>query len=298
MPIREVSGHSREHGRELTDGAELTYRPSPADLRRAFTALTPARSYFAPRFYGLENIPADGPVLLVGNHTLFGVLDAPLMVERIYRDRGRFVRSLAENAHYAIAPWSALLQRGGAVRGTRDNCRALLAAGETVLVFPGGGREVAKRKGEKYQLIWKQRTGFARMAIEAGCPIVPFGAVGAEECFDIVADADHRVFWPARRVVEGLGGRWELAFPLVRGVGPSLLPRPARFYFGFGAPIGTATLTGRLDQDAAAWTLREQIAAAVTGQIAMLQAERDGDPQRHFGARLRASRRRGDRRAP
>jgi hypothetical protein len=36
-----------------------------------------------------------------------------------------------------------------------------------VLVYPGGGREVAKRKGEKYQLLWKERVGFARLAIEA-----------------------------------------------------------------------------------------------------------------------------------
>ena len=50
-----------------------------------------------------------------------------------------------------------------------------------MLVFPGSGREVTKRKGEAYKVIWKERTGFARMAIEHGYPITPFASVGPEE---------------------------------------------------------------------------------------------------------------------
>ena len=73
--------------------------------------------------------------------------------------------------------------RAGAVRGARANCRALLAAGEAVLVYPGGGREVAKRKGEENRLTWKRRTGFARMAIEHQYPVVPFASLGADFLF-------------------------------------------------------------------------------------------------------------------
>nr|HMS80226.1 hypothetical protein [Burkholderiaceae bacterium] len=35
-----------------------------------------------------------------------------------------------------------------------------MRAGESVLVFPGGGREVFKHKGERYHLIWKNRPGY------------------------------------------------------------------------------------------------------------------------------------------
>jgi 1-acyl-sn-glycerol-3-phosphate acyltransferase len=52
--------------------------------------------------------------------------------------------------------------------------------GELVTVFPGGGREVNKRKNEQYKLVWKNRLGFARLAIQHGYPIVPFASVGAE----------------------------------------------------------------------------------------------------------------------
>jgi hypothetical protein len=36
------------------------------------------------------------------------------------------------------------------VRGTRDNVRALMHDQQTILVFPGGAREVNKRRGQQY----------------------------------------------------------------------------------------------------------------------------------------------------
>ena len=257
----------------LSDGARLQRRPSAVDGRVFHAALAPWRALSTPCFDGLENIPAQGPVLLVGNHTLFGVLDMPLMLDEIHRTRGRFVRGLADNAHLAVPGWRDLLLRAGAVRGTRENCRELLAAGEAVLVYPGGGREVAKRKGEKYRLIWKQRMGFARMAIEAGCPVVPFGAVGAEECFDILLDADHPAFTPLRAVVRRLGGNWDLVWPVVRGLGPTPLPRPQPLYFGFGAPISTQRWA-RQATDAALRAVRDEAHAGVEEQIRLLQTKR------------------------
>jgi len=271
----------------LSDGAALDHRPSAASQRRFQAALAPWRAWTAPRFYGLEHIPTDGPVLLVGNHTIFGFLDMPLMLEEIHRLRGRFVRGLAEHAHFTVPAWRDLLTHAGAVRGTRENTRALLAAGEAVLVYPGGGREVAKRKGEKYRLIWKQRTGFARLAIEAGCPIVPFGAVGAEESYDILVDADSPVFAPVRGVVERLGGRWELAWPIARGIGPTPLPRPERFYFAFGEPVDTRPFAGRHDDEHALREVRDRVRDAVEDRIAFLLAEREKDPARDLLARAR-----------
>ncbi len=251
----------------LSDGAPLNFHPDSIDLRIMSAVLAGWRAYNSPEYTGLENIPADGAVLLIGNHTTLGVLDGPMMVRHIYRERGRWLRGLAENAHYAVPVHRDLLRRAGAVRGTRSNCRALLASGQAVLVYPGGGREVAKRKGEKYELIWKERLGFARLAIESGAPIVPFAAVGAEESFDIVIDADHPVLTPLRRTVETLGGRWELALPVVRGVGPTPIPRRQRYQFSFGAPIDTTRWGGEHSSDLAARELRDEVRASVEQQL-------------------------------
>jgi len=269
---------------QLSD-AQLRYRPSEADRRLIAAALAPWRALTDPRFYNLDRISAEGAVLLVGNHTVFGMLDMPLMLGEIHRVTGRFVRGMADHAHFAVPVWRDVLVRQGGVRGTRDNCRALLAAGEAVLVYPGGGREVAKRKGEKYQLLWKERVGFARLAIEAGCPIVPFGAVGAEESYDILLDADSPVLAPIRGLVERAGGRWELIPPLVRGLGPTPLPRPERFYFAFGEPIDTRAWAGQ-DEDSVR-ALRNEVRQAVQERIAFLLAERDADPGRDPLSRAR-----------
>jgi hypothetical protein len=51
------------------------------------------------------------------------------------------------------------------VRGTRDNVRALMRDHQTILTFPGGSREVNKRRGQQYNLLWRERIGFARLAI-------------------------------------------------------------------------------------------------------------------------------------
>lgn len=273
--------------KRLSDGAAIHHRPSKAELEALGALLAPWRALTEPVFIGLEHIPQTGPVVLVGNHTIFGLLDLPLMIDGIRRGRDRHVRGLAEHAHFAVPAWRDLLMRFGAVRGTRENCRLLLAGGEAVLVYPGGGREVAKRKGEAYHLIWKQRLGFARMAIEAGCPIVPFAAVGAEEAYDILIDAESALLSPIRGLVERVGGRWELAWPLARGLGPTPFPRPERFYFGFGEPIPTTPWAGRHGDQRALRAVRHRTRAAVEAQIALLRSAREADPDRDLLARVR-----------
>jgi 1-acyl-sn-glycerol-3-phosphate acyltransferase len=161
------------------------------------------------------------------------------------------------------------------VRGTRANCAELMRRGELVLVFPGGAREVSKRRGEKYKLIWANRLGFARMAIEHSYPIVPFAAVGAEESLDIVLDADSPLMAPIRAVSERLFGTEPL--PLVRGIGLTPIPRPQRLYFWFGEPVQTSEFAGRHDDETACRHVRGEVATAVEDGIKFLLAERERD---------------------
>ena len=79
--------------------------------------------------------------------------------------------------------------------------------------------EVFKRRGEKYRLLWGTRTGFAQLAIELGCPIVPFSAVGAEDAYEILLDADDLRATPLGSIIERLAPRPDVVPPIVRGVG-------------------------------------------------------------------------------
>jgi 1-acyl-sn-glycerol-3-phosphate acyltransferase len=255
----------------------------PRAIGVAKRLLAPWAWLTAPRFYGIQNVPRHRPVLLAGNHTLMGVLDVPLMVLGILDRRGVFVRPLGDRLHFHVPGWRDLLRLFGTVEGTPDNCRALMRARETILVFPGGGREVFKRKGEQYRLLWGERAGFVRLAIEHGYPIVPFAAVGAEECYDILLDAGDvlRLLPPLR-----LLPRSDEIPPLVRGVGLSLLPRPQRFYFHFGQAIETRHLAGLHQDEAVCLALRGHVRAAVEAGLAFLLSERAHDPERALLARL------------
>jgi 1-acyl-sn-glycerol-3-phosphate acyltransferase/ketosteroid isomerase-like protein len=252
-------------------------------MNRLASVLAPLERITQPKLYGVHHIPERG-ALFVGNHTLFGVIDVPFMGVQLWRRRGIRLRGLGDHGHYAIPVWRNLLERTGMVRGTRDNTRALMRDGQHILVFPGGTGEVFHGRGQKYQLLWKERVGFARLAIEFGYPIVPFAAVGVEEMFDVVADQRT----PGLAQVYGVASRLVgLALPPVaRGIGPTLIPRPERLYFWFGEPIDTARFHGRAEDDGAARQLRDEVRMAVESGIEFLLAERDTDPQRGVIRRL------------
>ncbi|MGD9621255.1 MAG: lysophospholipid acyltransferase family protein [Mycolicibacterium sp.] len=263
--------------------------PSEAEIRRALRLIAPIRKVINPKVYGIENVP-DRRALLVGNHTVMGMLDSPLMCAELW-ERGIVVRSLGDHAHFKIPIWRDILAGCGVVDGTRAITAELMRRGEVVLVYPGGGREVAKRKGEKYQLIWKNRMGFARLAIEHGYDIVPFAAVGAEEAVDILMDGDHPLLTPTRLFVEKVLGSPD-AMPITRGIGITPFPRPERQYYWFGKPIQTASLAGQQADDAVVRRIRERTKKAVEAGIEFLLDEREKDPNRPVVKRLLGSERR------
>lgn len=47
-----------------------------------------------------------------------------------------------------------------------------------------------KRRGEEYQLLWKEEPDFVRMASKCQAIIVPFSAIGGDDAFDILMDVD------------------------------------------------------------------------------------------------------------
>jgi len=255
--------------------------------------MAPWKRLTAPIFFGLERVPRDRPALFVGNHTLMGMLDVPLMILELLEECGVLIHPLGDHLHFQIPLWRDLVASFGVVDGSPESCAELMRDGKSILVFPGGGREVFRRKGEKYRLLWKQRAGFARMAAEHRYAIVPFAAVGADDCFDIVVDGNDLLRSPLRPIIERLNPGKDMIPPLLRGIGLSPLPRPERFYFHFGEPIETAHLEGRSDDAAAVFAVREQVREAVEAGIEFLLAKQAGDPQRGFLDRLLGADRRG-----
>lgn len=259
----------------------LDFVPPPAGLLRRL--LAGRRFWFAPQFSGLEHLDPARPALYVGNHTLYGIIDSPLMVQGVYDRTGIFFRSLGDHFHFVTPVWGPMLLRFGAVDGTPDNCARLMEAGAHIMVYPGGAREVMKNSGEEYRLIWKHRTGFARMAMQHGYDIIPFAAIGADDALSIRYDSKTFQRSLAGRLARrsGLLDRFfrggDTVLPVATGVAGTPLPRPEKMYFRFGERIPTRHLQAAANNRQAQWQIRHQVEGAIYRQMDELFEQRAKD---------------------
>jgi 1-acyl-sn-glycerol-3-phosphate acyltransferase len=138
------------------------------------------RTVFRLRASGRENVPAEGGLVLAANH--WSNFDPwPLGLPLFPR---RYLRFMAKSELFWF-PLGALITVGGAFpvrRGLGDEeaiAKAvdLCRAGHVVVMFPEGTR---REKGlrKKHEARW--HAGAARIALEAGVPLVPAGIAGTE----------------------------------------------------------------------------------------------------------------------
>ena len=244
--------------------------------------LEPIVDLSRPYVDGLENLPRDGRFLLVGNHTTFGMAEIVMIPYFVHRELGVRVRGLADRNFGNMRGLAAdVLAAAGAVIGEPENGAELMLNDETVLVFPGGGREMTKFKGEEYRLRWERRFGFARLAIAHDYPIVPVGLVGGDDVYHGLVERDSALGRVSQFVGSRLGGRPDMAIPPTRGLGPTLFPDPKRMCLRFGTPIET---TKPPRAQAAKWQVdvKEQTQTALETILADLQVLRETDPYRNL----------------
>ncbi|MCS6935633.1 MAG: acyltransferase family protein [Chitinophagales bacterium] len=267
------------------------FRPPSKAFARAFIA--PFKFYFAPQFYGLDTLDVSKPAMYVSNHTVLGVLDGYPFAIELYLRKGIVLRALADSNHYRIPLWRELItERLGVVEASRRNCAALMQRKENLLVFPGGTREICRKKGEKYILKWSDRKGFVRMAMEYGYDIIPVAAIGAEEAFTIIKDADDFLQTPFGKFLTSIGVTkkyfkdGELIPPVVAGIGNTILPRPAKLYFSFGKRISTKPYRHDFQNEATQEIVKGMVERALKEEFEKLFAIRANDTNRSKWRRL------------
>lgn len=198
--------------------------------------------YWRVRVHGVEQLPAQGPCLLVANCSGLLPYDGLMIGHAVER-----LGASGERLRFTVADWLVTLPfvqpqlaRLGGVRACRENVERLLESGRFVAVFPEGVKGAAKVFRDRYRLQRFGRGGVIRVALECGVPLVPVGVVGAEEA--------HPILYKATAPARALGLPFVPVTPTFPLLGPlGVLPLPTQWVISFGAPVEF----GELPPDAA-----------------------------------------------
>jgi 1-acyl-sn-glycerol-3-phosphate acyltransferase len=219
---------------------------------------------------GAENVPFEGPGLIVGNHS--GVLpwDGVMITHAIEHSHPaqRRARFLVEDWIATLPFTSAMIRRLGGVRACRENAERLLRKGELVAVFPEGVKGVGKYFHQRYRLQRFGRGGFVQIALRTGAPMIPVAVIGAEETHPVlyksnwIANALRAPFFP-------VSPTWPLLGPL------GLVPLPSKWQIRFGEPIlADAYGPGDAENEYLVNQLKEKVRARIQEMIDEALAER------------------------
>jgi 1-acyl-sn-glycerol-3-phosphate acyltransferase len=220
--------------------------------------------WFRVASHGAENIPNTGAAILAANHSGTLPFDgAMIWMDVLERSSPpRLARPVLDHFVPLMPIVGTYFARGGSVGGSRANVRALLEAGELLLVFPEGVRGIGKPFKDRYRLQpWT--VGHAELALRHRAPVVPVAVVGAEEQMPQIARLER-------------GAKIFGAPYLPVTVTP--LPLPVRYHIHYGAPIALHELWApeRADEPEVLTEAAELVKASVEQLIARGLESRKG----------------------
>ena len=112
------------------------------------------QNWFQVQIRGLENVPANGPALVVANHSGTVPMDAVMLQAGLHDEHPahRDLRLLGADLLYEIPLLATMARKGGAARASPANADTLLRSGQLVGVFPEGFKGIGKPFAERYHL--------------------------------------------------------------------------------------------------------------------------------------------------
>lgn len=206
------------------------------------------RHYFRVTSEGWEQVPATEPILMVGSHN--GGLGAPdmfmLMLEWYQRFGGeRLAYGLMNAKMWQVYPGLArLAAQAGAIQADPKMAIAALQQGASVLVYPGGARDVFRPHAQRDRIFLNGNLAFIKLALRHNVPIVPVVSWGAHDTLRVLFD-----LYPLLEAWHQQGMPWPygldpeiwpvfLGWPWGIGVGPiPNLPWPEAIHLQIGKPI-------------------------------------------------------------
>jgi 1-acyl-sn-glycerol-3-phosphate acyltransferase len=190
--------------------------------------------WFRAELVGCENVPDDGPALIVGNHSGTLPIDGVMLQVGLHdhHPAQRNLRLLGADLVYQIPVLAHLARKSGHTLACQADAARLLDKGEVVGVFPEGFKGVGKPYNQRYKLQRFGRGGFVATALRAQVPIIPCAIVGAEEIYPKLADLK-----PLARLLGLPYFPVTPTWPMFGLLG--LMPLPSKWLIAFGEPIRT-----------------------------------------------------------
>jgi 1-acyl-sn-glycerol-3-phosphate acyltransferase len=181
--VGRVIGTIAEQAQRRVPSADLDER-DPDYIRETLPGLWMLASlYFRAEVRGLQNIPEEGPVLLVGNHSGGNLTPDTHVFTLAFSTYFGVERRFHQLAHNLVLSMPGLgsLRKYGTVAATPENAQRALDVGAALLVYPGGDYEVHRPSWESAKVDFGGRRGFIRLAQERKVPLVPVVAIGGQE---------------------------------------------------------------------------------------------------------------------
>ncbi len=210
---------AEEHARD-------TLERDPVFIERQIDRIRAYTSYFSPEVRGIDHLPVAGPALVVGNHNAVVYMPdtwvtALAIVDRRGTEHPAY--TLTYDLLLAFPVVGPFLRRIGAIPAGSRDAEAALAEGALVLDYPGGDWEACRPWTERNRIDFGGRTGFVRLALRTGVPLIPVVAHGSHDSVVVLARGDR-----IARVL-GLTAMHIKVFPILLGplgLTTALLPPP------------------------------------------------------------------------
>ncbi len=182
-PLERLVGAIARGARGRVPTADLDER-DPDFIRESLPAQWLLASlWFRGEVRGLGNVPEEGGVLMVGNHSGGNMTPDSLVFTLAFSTYFGVERRFHQLAHNLVMsmPGLGFLRKYGTVPASPENAARALQSGAAVLVYPGGDHEVHRPSWEGNTVNFAGRRGFVRLALEHDVPIVPVVAIGGQE---------------------------------------------------------------------------------------------------------------------
>jgi 1-acyl-sn-glycerol-3-phosphate acyltransferase len=269
--------------RFLHRGRAPAWGDDPAVYDPELTAKTVERmgALFGPgRYFRLEtrslgDVP-PAPAMFVSNHsggtTIPDVWGFAIAWYRHFGTR-RPLHLLGHEIILATEATGKYFARRGVVRASMQTARHILSHfRRDVLVMPGGARDTWRPWSRRYQVEFGGRTGYARLALELGVPIVPVANAGAHDTLFVLSDG--------RRLARAIGLHHivradilpihlSLPWGIAVGAWPHL-PLPVKLRFQIGEAIVSTPRQGSVPTEDEVHALDARVRAAVQAQLDQL----------------------------